>query len=104
VQKLEKDFEVLDLQHISRANIAIVDELSTKASTWAPMPDGVFEWKLQRHTARPIELGEGGDTSTLNLAVPAALVPWSPPRIVGVIGDSVHPDTQDLEAQVSPDA
>jgi ribonuclease HI len=46
VWKLEKDFEVLDLQHIPRANNAVTDELSTKASTWAPVPDGVFERKL----------------------------------------------------------
>jgi hypothetical protein len=39
----------------------------------------------------------------LRLAVPAALIPWSPPRIVGVTGDSVHRGTQDLEAQVGPD-
>jgi transposase InsO family protein len=32
-----------------------------------------------------------------------ALIPWSPPRIIGVTGDSVHPGTQDLEAQVSLD-
>jgi hypothetical protein len=45
-QKLE-DFEVLNLQHVPRANNAAVDELSTRASTWAPVLDGVFEWKLQ---------------------------------------------------------
>jgi ribonuclease HI len=33
VQKLEKDFDVLDLQHVPRANNAVADELSTKAST-----------------------------------------------------------------------
>jgi ribonuclease HI len=32
-QKLEKDFEVLDLQHIPHDNNIVVDELSTKAST-----------------------------------------------------------------------
>jgi hypothetical protein len=46
VQKLENDFEVLDLQHVPRANNAVADELSTNASTWAPMLDGDFEWKL----------------------------------------------------------
>jgi hypothetical protein len=39
VQKLEKDFEVLDLQHVPHANNAVTDELPTKASTWAPVPD-----------------------------------------------------------------
>jgi ribonuclease HI len=46
-QKLEKDFEVLDLQHVPCSNNAITDELSTKASTWAPVPEGVFEHRLQ---------------------------------------------------------
>jgi hypothetical protein len=47
VQKLEKDFVVLDLQHVPHANNAVTDELSTKASTWALVPDRVFEQKLQ---------------------------------------------------------
>jgi hypothetical protein len=50
VQKLKKDFEVLDLQHIPHANNAVTDELSTKASTWAPVPDSFFEKKLQQPT------------------------------------------------------
>jgi hypothetical protein len=29
----------------------------------------------------------------LKLAVLVALIPWSPPRIIGVMGDSAHPDT-----------
>jgi hypothetical protein len=39
----------------------------------------------------------------LNMAVPVVLVPWSPPRVVDVTGDSVHPSVQDPEAQASPD-
>jgi hypothetical protein len=46
-QKLEKDFEVLDLHHIPRAENAIIDDLSTKTSTWALMPDCVIERRLQ---------------------------------------------------------
>jgi hypothetical protein len=46
-QKLEKHFEILDLQHVPRANNAVVDELSTKASTWAPVSEGVFEQRMQ---------------------------------------------------------
>jgi hypothetical protein len=42
-QKLEKDFEVLDLQHVPRTKNTVIDELSTKASTWALVPEGVFE-------------------------------------------------------------
>jgi ribonuclease HI len=45
-QKLEKDFKVLDLHHIPRADSAVDDDLSTKASTWAPIPDDVFERRL----------------------------------------------------------
>jgi hypothetical protein len=73
-QKLQKDFEVLDLQHIPRANNAVTDELSTKASMLAPVPKGVFEWRLQRPIARP------------------------------VTGDSVNPDVQDPDAQADPGA
>jgi hypothetical protein len=46
---------------------------------------------------------EGGETSTSNLAVLTVLLPWSPPRVLGVMGDSVHPGAQDPEAQVGPD-
>jgi hypothetical protein len=48
--------------------------------------------------------GRRGETSTLKLAVPAALIPWSQPRIVGITGDSVQPGAHDPKAQVSPDA
>jgi ribonuclease HI len=41
--KLRKDFEVLDLQHIPRAENAVADNLSAKASNSAPVPDGVLE-------------------------------------------------------------
>jgi hypothetical protein len=30
------------------------------------------------------------------------LLPWSPPRVLGVTGDSVHPGVQDPEAQDGP--
>jgi hypothetical protein len=42
-QKLEKDFEVLDLHHIPLVENAVADDLSTKASTSAPVLDGIFE-------------------------------------------------------------
>jgi hypothetical protein len=103
-QKLEKDFKVLDLQHVPCVNNAATDDLSTKASTWALVPDGVFERRLPRPTTRPTEPGEGGETSTLKLMVPAAQFSWSPPRIVGVTRDSIHPGMQDPYAQASPDA
>jgi hypothetical protein len=68
-QKIEKDFEVLDLQHIPHANNVVADELSTKASMWAPVPEGIFEQRLQRPTTQTIELGEGGNTNTSKLVV-----------------------------------
>jgi hypothetical protein len=101
-QKLKKDIEVLDLHHIPRAKNAVADDISTKASTWAPVPDGVVERQLQQPTAQPIEPSEGGETSTSKLAIPVTLIPWSPPRIVGVTGDSMHLNAQYPEAQVSP--
>jgi ribonuclease HI len=51
VRKLEKDFEVLDLQHIPRAENAVADDLSTKASSSTPVPDGVLERRLRQPTA-----------------------------------------------------
>jgi ribonuclease HI len=75
VRKLEKDFTALELQHVPRANNSAADELSTRASTWAPMPEGVFEKRLLRPTTQPNEPGEGGETSTSKLAVPVVFHP-----------------------------
>jgi hypothetical protein len=97
---LAKDFDVLDLHHILCVDNAVVDDLSTKASTSAPVSDGVFKRRLWQPTAQAADLGGGGETSTSKLAV---LIPWSPPRIVSVMGDSVYPGAQDLDAQVGPD-
>jgi ribonuclease HI len=102
-QKLEKDFEVLDLHHIPRVENVVVDDLSTKASTSAPIPDGLFERRLRQPTAQAADLSEGGETSTSKRAVLVVLVPWSPQRIIGITGDSVYPDAQDPKAQASPD-
>jgi hypothetical protein len=63
-------------------NNSAADELSTRASTWAPVLEGVFERRLLRPTAQPAEPGEGGETSTSNLAVPVAFRLQNPPRIV----------------------
>jgi hypothetical protein len=92
-RKLEKDFEVLDLQHIPRMENAMADDLSTKASTSAPVLDGVLERWLRQPTAWLANPSEGGEISASKLAVLVTLVPWSPPRVVGVTRDSVHPDT-----------
>jgi ribonuclease HI len=98
--KLEKDFEVLDLQHIPRAENIVADDLSAKASTSVPVSGGVLERRLRQPTAWAANPSEGGETSTSKLAV---LLPWSLPSVLGITGDSVHPDAQDPEAQASPD-
>jgi hypothetical protein len=101
--KLGKDFEVLDLQHIPRVENAVADDLSAKASTSASVLDGVLERWLQQPTAWSANPSEGSETSTSKLAVPAVLLPWSPPRVLGVTGDSMHLGAQDSEAQADPD-
>jgi ribonuclease HI len=72
VRKLEKDFTALELQHVPRADNSTADELSVMASTWATVPEGVFERRLLRPTAQPAEVDEGGKTGTSKLAVPVA--------------------------------
>jgi ribonuclease HI len=42
VRKLEKDFNVLELQHVPREGNSAADALSAKASTQAPVPEGIF--------------------------------------------------------------
>jgi ribonuclease HI len=59
VRKLENDFTALELQHVPRADNSAAVDLSTRASTWAPVPEGVFEKRLLRPTAQPAEMGEG---------------------------------------------
>jgi hypothetical protein len=101
VQKLKIDFEVLDLHHVPHVDNAVTDDLSTKGSTWAPVRDGVFKRRLLWPTTWPAKLSGGSETSTSKLAIPIAIFPWSLPRIIGVMGGSVHPGVQDLGAQVS---
>ena len=68
------------------------------------MSEGVYERWLLEPTAQSAELGEGDQTSTSKLAVPAAIHSWSPPRVVCTTkdpGDLLEP----LPAtQGSPDA
>jgi len=94
VRKLEKYFVALELQHVPRDLNSAADDLSTRASTWAPVPEGVFERQLLKPTAQPPELGEGGQPSTLKLVVPVAIQTWGPPRVVCTTenpGDLVEP-------------
>jgi hypothetical protein len=57
-----------------------------RASTWTPVPEGVFERRLLRPTAQPAELDEGGETSTSKLAVPVAYHLQNPPKTVCATG------------------
>jgi hypothetical protein len=59
-----------------------------RASTWAPVPEGVFERRLLRPTAQPVELDEGGETGTLKLAVSVAYHLQNPPKTVCATGGS----------------
>jgi ribonuclease HI len=104
VRKLEKDFAALELQHVPRANNSATDELSMRASTWAPVPEGVFERRLLRPTAQPAEPGEGGETSTSKLAVPVTLHLQNPPRIVWATEVPANPLAPQPVSQSGPDA
>jgi ribonuclease HI len=104
VRKLEKDFIALELQHVPRANNSTADELSTRASTWASVPEGVFERRLLRPTAQPPELGEGGEPSTSKLAVSVAFHLQNPPRIVCATGGPANLLAPQPIAQSGPDA
>jgi ribonuclease HI len=102
VRKLEKDFTALELQHVPRADNSVTDDLSVKASTWAPVPEGVFERRLLRPTAQPAELGEGGETSTSKLAVLVAS--QNPPNTMCATGGPASPLAPQPISQSGPDA
>jgi ribonuclease HI/transposase InsO family protein len=104
VRKLEKDFTTLELQHVPRAHNLAADELSTRASTWAPMPKGVYERWLLRPTVQPAELGEGGETSTSKLAVPVVFHPQDPPRLVCATAGPANLVAPQPVSQSGPDA
>jgi hypothetical protein len=104
VRKLEKDFTTLELQHVPQADNSVADDLSVRASTWAPVPEGVFERRLLRPTAQPAKLGEGGEASTSKLAVPVASHLQNPPKIVCATGGPVSPSTPQPVSQSGTDA
>jgi ribonuclease HI len=89
VRKLEKNFMALELQHVPWADNSAADDLSVKASTWAPVPEGVFERRMLRSTTQPAELGEGGETSTSKLAV--LVTSQNPPKTVCATGGVLAP-------------
>jgi hypothetical protein len=64
---------------------------SVKASTWAPVPEGIFERRLLRPTAQPAGLDEGGKTSTSKLAVSVAYHLQNPPKNVRATGGPASP-------------
>jgi hypothetical protein len=104
VRKLEKDFIALEPQHVPRANNSAEDELSTRTSTGAPMPEGIFKRRLLRPTAQPAEPGKGGETSTSKLAVPMAYHLLNPPKIVCATEGPANLLAQQPVAQSGPNA
>jgi ribonuclease HI len=104
IRKLEKDFTALELQHVPRADNSVADELSVRASTWAPMPEGVFERWLLRPTAQPAELDKGGETSTSKLAVPVAYHLQNPLKTVCATGGPANPLAPQPVSQSGSDA
>jgi ribonuclease HI len=102
VRKLEKDFMTLELQHVPRADNSAADDLSQRASTRAPVPEGAFERRLLRPTAQPAGLDEGGETGTSKPAVPVAS--QDPPKVVCTLGDSADPLAPQPATQSGPDA
>jgi ribonuclease HI len=104
VRKLEKDFTALELQHVPWADNSAADELSQRASTWAPVPEGIFERWLLRPTAQPAELGEGDETRTSKLAVPVAYHLQNPPKTVCATGGPASPLAPQPVSQSGPDA
>jgi ribonuclease HI len=102
VRNLEKDFTSLELQHVPWTDNSAADDLSVKASTWAPVPEGFFERRLLRPTAQPAELGEGGETSTSKLTVPVAS--QNPPKTVCATGGPARPLAPQTISQSGPDA
>jgi ribonuclease HI len=104
IRKLEKDFTALELQHVPRTDNSVADDLSTRESTWAPMPEGIFERRLLRPTAQPAELSEGGETSTSKLVVPVVSHLQNPPKTVCAIGGPTNLLAPQPIAQSGPDA
>jgi ribonuclease HI len=104
VRNLEKDFTTLELQHVPRADNSEADELFVRASTWAPVPEGVFERWLLRPTAQPAGLDEGGETSTSKLAVPVAHQLQNPPKTVCATTGHANLVAPQPVSQCGPDA
>ena len=94
----------MELQHVIREHNSAADDLSARASTWASVPEGVFERQLLRPTAQPAELGEGDQASTSKPAIPAALHLLSPTWAVCPIEDPSDLTEPPQPTQGAPDA
>jgi hypothetical protein len=104
VRKLEKDFTALELQHVPRADNLAADDLSMRASTWAPVPEGVSKRRLLRPTAQLAEPSEGRETSTSKLAVPVASHLQNPLKAMCAIRNPASPLAPQSISQSGPDA
>jgi ribonuclease HI len=89
VKKLEKNFAALELQHVPRPNNSVANDLSQRASTRAPVPEGAFERRLLRPSAQSAALGKGGETGTSKPVVPVAS--QDPPKAVCALGGFTDP-------------
>jgi hypothetical protein len=68
------------------------------------VPEGVFEIRLLRPTAQPVEPGKGGETSTSKLAVLVAFHLQNPPKIVCATEGPANLLAPQPVAQSGPDA
>jgi hypothetical protein len=104
VRRLEKDFDMLELQHVPCEGNPAADALSARASTQASVPEGVLQRCLLKPSAQPVDLGEGGWTITSKLAIPVVLHPWSTPRVVCTLEDPEDLREPRPVSQEGPDA
>ena len=94
----------MELQNVPRELNSAVDDLSARASTWAPVPEGVFERRLLKPTAQTAELGEGDQAGTSKPAVPAVFHLWCPTWAVCSVEDPSDLIEPPPPTQGAPDA
>jgi hypothetical protein len=76
-KKLESTFNVLKPCHIPQANNSVADEVSTGASTRAPVPDIVSRRSLHQPTVWPAAPDERGPGLHLDAGSPSS---WDPTK------------------------
>ena len=94
----------MELQHVPREHNSAADDLSARASTWASVPEGVFERRLLKPAAQPAELGEGDQAGASKPAVPAVFHLWCPTWAVCSVEDPSDLTEPPPPTQGAPDA